>query len=297
MVPPVLPAITAAKRRIGAREFDFDRRVAVMAIVNRTRDSFFDAGRTFDLAPAVEAALAAVEAGADIVDVGGVPFSPVSREVSEAEETDLIVPFVEEVLRHSDVALSVDTFRSGVARAAVTAGAGIINDTSGLADPAMATVAAELGAALILTHSKAAPRTWLQSPQYDDVIGEVRGFLAERIERALALGVRWDQLIVDPGPDLNKNTLHTLEIVRRFDEFTSLGPPVLAALSNKDFVGETVNRSKAQRLSGTLAATTWCIERGARIVRAHDVAATVDAARMAEALLGLREPTDLRHNI
>lgn len=292
-----LPRIGAARRRIGGREFDFDRRVAVMAIVNRTRDSFFDAGRTYDLGPALEAALAAAEAGADIVDVGGVPFSPISREVGEAEEIDLIVPFVEELTRLSDVVVSVDTFRSAVARAAVRAGAAIINDTSGLWDPQLAPVAAELGATLVITHSLARPRTVLPSPRYDDVVAEVRAFLAGRVQRALDAGVAESRLIVDPGPDLNKNTLHTLDILRRFDEFTTIGPPALAALSNKDFVGETLDRAKELRLAGTLAATTWCVERGARIVRAHDVPATVDAVRMAEALLGLRDPAHLRHNV
>lgn len=294
----VLPTIVAAQRRIGGREFDFDRRAAVMAIVNRTRDSFFDDGRTYDLHPAVDAALAAIGAGADIIDVGGVPFSPLAREVSEAEEIDLIVGFVEEVLSQAPTAvLSVDTFRNAVAKAAVTAGAAIINDTSGLADPALAGVAADSGATIIITHSKAPPRTLLPSPRYDDVVGEVSEFLGRRVEEAVAAGVTPAQLIVDPGPDLNKNTLHTLEIVRRFDEFARLGPPLLAALSNKDFVGETVDRPKQERLPGTLVATAWCLERGARIVRAHDVAATVDAVRMAEALLGLREPANLRHNI
>ena len=294
---PQLPTITDPRRRIGRREFDFDRRVAVMAIVNRTRDSFFDAGRTFDLQPAVEAALAAAEAGADIVDIGGVPFSPIARPVSEAEEIDLVVPFVAEVSAVSDVVLSVDTFRSAVAREAVRAGAAIINDTTGLSDPNLLDVARETGATVILTHSKAAPLTKLPSPRYDDVVSEVRDFLAERVRIALEAGLAASQLIVDPGPDLNKNTRHTLDLVRHFDEFTALGLPVLAALSNKDFVGETVDRPKDQRLAGTLVATTWVIERGARIIRAHDVQATVDAARMSETLLGLREPAHLTHNI
>lgn len=292
-----LPTITAPQRRIGRRQFDFDNQVAVMAIVNRTKDSFFDAGRTFELQPAVEAALAAAEAGADIVDIGGVPFSPDAREVSEAEEIELIGPFIAEVARHSDVAISVDTFRSGVARAAIASGAAIINDTSGLHDPEIAPLAAETGATLILTHSRAEPRKHLRRPRYDDVVGEIVAFLVERVERATAAGVRMDQLVVDPGPDLNKNTLHTLEICRRFGEFTRLGPPALAALSNKDFIGETLDRPKDQRLAGTVATTTWCIERGARIVRAHDVARTVEAVRMTEALLGLREPAYLRHNL
>lgn len=297
MVAVSFPTITAAQRRIGRREFDFDSRVAVMAIVNRTRDSFYDQGRTFELQPAVDAALAAVEAGADIVDIGGVPFSPDAREVSEAEEIELIGPFIEEVSSLSDVAISVDTFRSGVARAAIAAGAAIINDTSGLHDPAMAPLATETGATLILTHSKAEPRRHLPRPSYTDVVGEIAAFLVERIGQAAKAGVQMHQLIIDPGPDLNKNTLHTLEICRRFDEFTRLGAPVLAALSNKDFIGETLDRPKDGRLAGSLVTTAWCIERGARLVRAHDVARTVEAVRMTEALLGLREPAYLRHNL
>lgn len=274
-----------------------DRHVVVMAIVNRTRDSFFDAGATFELAPAVEAALAAAEAGAEIVDIGGVPFSPDAREVSEAEEIDVVVPFVEAVSAHSDVLLSVDTFRSGVAAAAIAAGAAIINDTSGLADPELAPLAARTGAGLVVTHSLAAPRTHLPRPHYDDVVAEVRDFLADRVARAEAAGVRRGQLVVDPGPDLNKNTRHTLQLLGGFAEFATLGLPVLAACSNKDFIGESLDRPKQQRLAGSLAAAAWCIERGARILRVHDVASHVDLARMMEALLGWREPAHLRHNM
>lgn len=294
---PYLPRIPAAVRSIGRRQFDFDNEVAVMAIINRTRDSFFDGGRTYDLVPAVEAALAAVEAGADIVDIGGVPFSPDAYGASTQEEIDVVVPFVAALSARSDVAISVDTVRSEVAAAALDAGAAIINDTSGLWDPRMADLVAERGATIILTHSIAEPHVHWRRPHYDDVVAEVRTFLAERVRRMLAAGARPDQLIVDPGPDLNKNTLHTLELCRRFEEFTTLGAPTLAALSNKDFVGETLNLPKEQRLAGTLAATTWCIERGARIIRAHDVPHTVQAVRMTEALLGLRAPAYLRHNL
>lgn len=293
----MLPEITDARRTIGAREFDFDHRVAVMAIVNRTKDSFFDQGRTYALEAAVEAAVAAADAGADIVDIGGVPFSPDAREVSEEEEIELVVPFVEAVSAASDVVISVDTFRSGVAAAAIEAGAAIINDTTGLSDERMAPLAARTGASVILTHSKAEPRQHLRKPHYDDVVAEVREFLVERVRRALQAGVSHSQLIVDPGPDLNKNTLHTLEICRRFTEFSSIGLPTLGAFSNKDFIGETLDRPKEERLAGTVAATVWCIERGARIIRAHDVPRTVETVRMAEALLGLREPAYLRHNL
>lgn len=274
-----------------------DHHVAVMAIVNRTRDSFFDAGRTFELAPALEAALAAAEAGAEIVDIGGVPFSPDAREVSEAEEIDLIVPFVEAVTAHSRVLISVDTFRSRVAAAAIDAGAAIINDTSGLADPDLAPLAARSGAGLVVTHSLAAPRTHLPRPHYDDVVTEVRDHLADRVARAEAAGVQRRQIVVDPGPDLNKNTRHTLDLLGGFDRFAALGFPVLAACSNKDFIGETLDRPTQQRLPGSLAAAAWCIERGARILRVHDVAAHIDLARMMEALLGWRAPAHLRHNM
>lgn len=268
-----------------------------MAIVNRTRDSFFDSGRTFELSAAVEAVLGADEAGADIVDIGGVPFSPDAREVSQGEEIDLVCSLIEAVSGKCRALLSVDTFRSGVAEAAIASGASIINDTSGLADPHLAPLAARTGAGLIVTHSLAAPRTHLRRPHYDDVVGEVRAFLSDRIAAARAAGVTAEQLIVDPGPDLNKNTVHTLELLRRFDEFATLGYPVLAALSNKDFIGETLNRPKESRLAGSLAAAVWCIERGARIVRVHDVPRHLEAVRMTEALLGLREPAYLRHNL
>lgn len=274
-----------------------DRRVAVMAIVNRTRDSFFDAGRTFGLAAATEAVLAASEAGADIVDIGGVPFSPEAREVSQSEETDLVCSLIEAASGRCDALLSVDTTRSGVAEAAIASGAAIINDTSGLADPLIAPLVASTGAGLIVTHSLAAPRTRLQRPRYDDVVAEVRRFLAERVAAAREAGVAPGQIVVDPGPDLNKNTLHTLELLRRFDEFTALGYPVLAALSNKDFIGETLDRPKSKRLAGSLAAAVWCVQRGARIVRVHDVTQHIEAVRMTEAILGLREPAYLRHNL
>lgn len=268
-----------------------------MAIVNRTRDSFFDAGSTFGLGAAVEAVCAADEAGADIVDIGGVPFSPDARDVSQDEEIDLVCSLVEAVSGRCRAMLSVDTFRSGVAEAAISCGAAIINDTSGLADPRLAPLVARSGAGLIVTHSLAAPRTHLRRPHYDDVVGEVRDFLIDRIAKAKDAGVTSDQLIVDPGPDLNKNTVHTLELLRRFDEFSALGYPVLAALSNKDFIGEILDRPKDSRLAGSLAAAVWCIERGARIVRVHDVARHVEAVRMTEALLGWREPAYLRHNL
>lgn len=283
-------------RRIGAREFDFSRRVAVMAIVNRTPDSFHDKGATFALERAVQAALAAVDDGADWVDVGGVPFGR-GPAVDLPEELDRIIPLVAAVRAASDVVISVDTFSAGVAEAALAAGADVINDTSGLWDPAMAGVVADGGGHIVLTHSLTPPRTPHPSPRYDDVVDTVVAHLRSRIEVATAAGVPFENLIVDPGHDLNKNTLHSLELTRRLGEIADLGPPVLVALSNKDFIGETLDRGQYERLEGSLASAVVSIVNGARIVRVHDVRASVAAVRMTEAILGWREPAWLKHNM
>jgi len=205
---------------------------------------------------------------------------------------------IEAAMRHKDVAISVDTFRADVAEAALEAGAHIVNDTSGLHDPTLADlVAARPHAQLIVTHSIAKPRTHHPKPHYQDVAGDIAGFLRERVALALARGVRPEQIIIDPGHDLNKNTHHTLELTRRLDEIAEVGYPMLAAVSNKDFVGETLDRPQGQRLSGSLAAMVVSILRGARIVRMHNVRESVDAVRMTEAILGWREPSYTLHNM
>ena len=270
-------------------------RVAVMAVINRTPDSFYDRGATFALDRAVEAALRAVEDGADWVDIGGVPFGR-GPAVSVAEEIARVVPVIERIAAASPVVISVDTNTAEVARAAVAAGARVVNDTSGLGDPAMAGVVASSGANLVLTHSVGPPRAEKPPAHYDDVVAEVTVFLQERIERAEAAGIPRDRLILDPGHDLDKNTLHSLELTRRFGELALLGLPLLAAVSNKDFVGEVLDAPQGRRLEGSLAAMVACILQGARVVRMHDVPQAVAAVRMTEAILGLREPVRLEHN-
>jgi dihydropteroate synthase len=286
----------APVRRIGGREFDFNRQVAVMAIVNRTPDSFYDRGRTFALDTAVEAALAAVAAGADWVDIGGVKFAP-GTPVPVEVEAERVLPVVRELHDASDVVISVDTFHAAVARQALEAGASVINDTTGLSDPEVARVVADSDATLVITHSLARPRTVYPRPQYADVAAEVAGFLRSRVELAVALGVPEERIVVDPGHDLNKNTRHSLELTRRLGEICALGLPTLVALSNKDFIGEMLGRRVGERLAGSLAAAVACVLQGARIVRVHDVAPTVDAMRMVEGILGWREPVELRHNM
>jgi dihydropteroate synthase len=215
--------------------------------------------------------------------------------VTAAEELDRVLPVVQAA---RDLAVvSVDTYRPEVAREVIAAGAGVVNDTSGLRDPAMADAVAGTDAMLVITHSLAAPRTPYPRPTYADVTCEVADFLQQRVQLALSRGVRPDQIIVDPGHDLNKNTYHSLELTRRLDEIARIGYPMLAAVSNKDFVGETLDAPQPERLAGTLAAVVFCVLRGARIVRVHDVRAVVDAVRMTEAMLGLRPPATARHNL
>lgn len=283
-------------QRIGPREFDFDRQVAVMAVVNRTPDSFHDRGATFALEQAVECGVRAADLGADWVDIGGVPFGR-GPAVSTQEEIDRVAPVIAALAAaRDDIVISVDTNRASVARAAIEAGAAVINDTSGLGDPGMASVIANGRAHLIVCHSVGMPRQERPAAHFRDVVGEVRAWLVERVARAEAAGIPRERVIIDPGHDLGKNTLHTLELTRRLDEIADIGLPLLAAVSNKDFIGESIDRPRGERLAGSLAAMTVCILNGARIVRMHDVAETVDAVRMTEAILGMRPPVRLEHN-
>lgn len=281
-------------RRIGPREFDFSRQVAVMAIVNRTPDSFYDRGRTDSLDAAVAAAERAIADGADWIDVGGAKFAP-GPPVPVAEELDRVVPIVA-ALAGSGAVISVDTFQPDVAREAIAAGAHVVNDTTGLRDPGMVDVVAETGATVVVTHSIAAPRTPHPSPRYADVVGEVVAFLRDRVAFAEGRGVASDRIVVDPGHDLNKHTLDSLELTRRLGEVTALGYPTLVALSNKDFIGESLGRDRHERVEGSIAAAVYCVMRGARIVRVHNVRETVDAMRMVEAIEGWRDPVFLEHN-
>ncbi|PYI39868.1 dihydropteroate synthase [Arthrobacter psychrolactophilus] len=290
--PPLLHPV----HDFGTRTLDFSRQVALMAIINRTPDSFYDGGATFALDAAVAASLTAVEHGADWVDIGGVPFAP-GPPLSADEEADRVVPVIAAVAAASDVIISVDTFLPEVAARSIAAGAHVINDTTGLANPELASVVAESGSHLVITHSLAKPRTVYPRPYYDDVVTEVAAFLAEKVELAMSLGVPAEKIIIDPGHDLNKNTLHTLEITRRFNEIASLGFPALAAVSNKDFIGESLDQEKHERLEGSLATGVICILGGARILRMHNVASAKSAIRMTETTLGWREPAYLKHNM
>jgi dihydropteroate synthase len=277
------------RRNFGRRTFDFSREVAVMAIVNRTPDSFYDRGATFALDAALAAAERALAEGADWLDVGGVKAGP-GPEVSEAEELDRVLPVVEALRPRTDAVISVDTFRSGVARRVLAAGADVVNDPSGLHDPKLAEVAGAAGAGLVVMHTGGPPRTRPHRSAYRDLVAEVTAFLADRVELARRSGVAAERIVVDPGHDFHKNTYHSLELTRRLRELTTLGYPVLVGLSNKDFIGETLGVPLQQRLEGSIAAAVVSVLNGASIVRVHEVAPTVRALRMTEAILGWRPP-------
>ena len=292
-----LPPLRDPVRTIGRRTFDFDHEIVVMGIVNRTPDSFFDHGRTFLLDEAVEAALTAAQDGADWVDIGGVPFSPDTPDVTVAEEIDRVVPVVERVVAASNIVVSVDTFRAEVAARSMAAGAAVINDTTGLHDPELADVVAAQEATIVITHSLALPRQHYRRPQYSDVVTETKAFLAERVQLAVDHGVPESRIVIDPGHDLNKNTLHSLELTRRLAEIADLGLPMLTAVSNKDFIGEATGLPMSDRMASSIATATICVLNGARILRMHDIAASVAAARIIEAVMGFRQPAYLHHNM
>src|SRR6476660_1064759 len=276
--------------RIGSLDVGPDEQV-VMGVVNRTPDSFFDQGAYLDDAAGMAAVDRAVAEGAAVVDLGGVRAGP-GEEVSEDEEVRRVVPFVAAVRRrHPTLAISVDTWRAGVGRAACEAGADLLNDAWQGADPGLAVVAAEHGAGLVCSHAGGLPpRTDPHRIAYDDVVAAVVRVVTDLAERAVAAGVRRDGILVDAAHDFGKNTYHSLEVTRRLDELVATGWPVLAAVSNKKFLGEVLDADKDNRLEATLAATAWCAQLGGRVFRAHQVAATRRVLDTVGAVRGTRAP-------
>lgn len=264
----------------------------VMAIVNRTPDSFYDKGATFAADKALLRIDDAVAAGATILDIGGVKAGP-GDEVSVAEETERVVPLIAAArTRHPDVTISVDTWRAQVAEASIDAGADLINDTWAGFDPELVEVAGHHRVGYVCSHTGGlTPRTRPHRVHYDDVVADVIAETTALAERAVAAGVPEERIFIDPTHDFGKNTYHGLELLQRVDELVATGWPVLMALSNKDFVGETLHRGLygadiTERVPGTLAATAWAAARGVAAFRAHEVAATVDVIRMTAAIQG-----------
>jgi dihydropteroate synthase len=283
--------------RLGTRTFP-PGTYAVMAIVNRTPDSFYDQGATFALDAALARVDKAVSEGADIVDVGGVKAGhgpPVSEDEEIARTADLVAAVRE---LHGGIVISVDTYRHRVADAVCSAGADLINETWAGADPDLANVAAEHGVGLVCSHTGGLPpRTDPHRVRYDDVVADVIAGTTALAHKAVAAGVRPDGLLVDPTHDFGKNTYHSLELTRRLGELVATGWPVLVALSRKDFVGETLDLPVDDRLAGTLAATVISAWHGARVFRAHDVAATRQALDMVGSIRGTRPPAVARRGL
>ncbi len=276
--------------KLGRQSFDDDA-LLIMAIVNRTPDSFYDRGATFAFDVALERVRSVIADGAEIVDIGGVKAAP-GAEVSAGEEIERTASFVAAVrAEFPSVVISVDTWRAEVGDAACAAGADVINDAWGGWDPDLAAVAAAHDAALVCTHAGGAePRTRPHRVAYDDVMADVLERTVALADRAVSLGVSPQSVLIDPGHDFGKNTRHSLEVTRRLAEMVATGWPVLVSLSNKDFVGEALDRPLGERLLGTLATTSVSAWLGARVFRAHNVVETRQTLDMVAAISGARPP-------
>lgn len=262
------------------RELVLDR-ARIMGIVNATPDSFADGGAHFDVDAAVAQGLRLVAEGADVLDIGGESTRPGADEVGIDEELRRVVPVIERLARETSVPISIDTSKPAVMQAAVQAGAGMINDVYGLRRDGALEMAASLGVPVVLMHMLGEPRSMQADPRYDDVVADVHRFLAERIFAAEMSGIEKKRIVIDPGFGFGKTREHNLQILARFDRFNDLGVPLLAGLSRKRTIGDLTGRERpAERVAGSVAAHLIAVQRGARIVRVHDVAPTVDALKV-----------------
>lgn len=276
--------------RLGRHSFADDRRL-IMAIVNRTPDSFYDKGATWAADKALDRVAQVVAEGAEIVDIGGIKAAP-GEEIDVEEELRRTVRFVERVREaHPGVVISVDTWRAPVGRAVCEAGADLLNDAWGGADPELVDVAAKYDVGIICTHTGGvAPRTRPHRIEYADVVASAVADTTAYAERALAAGVARESIVIDPAHDFGKTTQDSLDLTRRLDELVATGWPVLASLSNKDFVGESLDLPVGERLNGTLAATAVTTLHGARIFRVHEVTETRQVIDMVDVIMGRRPP-------
>jgi dihydropteroate synthase len=268
------------------RQIVFSTRPLVMGIVNVTPDSFSDGGQFATPENAVAHALRLVEEGADLLDIGGESTRPGAEPVSVDDELRRVVPVVQALAGRVTVPISVDTSKAAVARACLSTGAEVINDVTALAgDPDMVATAQDAGAGVILMHMQGTPRTMQQNPNYEDVVGDIKIFLDERLKAVTAAGLNRSQAVLDPGIGFGKTQAHNLELLARLDEFRSLGRPVCLGVSRKGGIGKILNRPVGERLFGSLAVLCHAMSRHAvQIIRVHDVAATRDVVRMWEAI-------------
>ena len=277
----------AHRLRTSNGEVSLGPRPWLMGIVNATPDSFSDAGLEQTVEARVKLAARLLADGADLIDIGGESGVTNRPPIEPDEEISRVVPLIERVVGELGARVSVDTYKPAVARAAIAAGASIVNDVSGLRDPALADVCAETGAALVLMHTIAPPKQKLLDPGLDGrIVSDVERFLAARIELAVSRGVAFEQLMVDPGPDFSKTPAQTVAVLRALPALHALGRPILLAISRKDFVGALTGRPPRARLAGTLAAMSHGVDAGAHVVRIHDVADAADFLAVRSALRG-----------
>jgi len=292
---PIPPDLCA-----GGRTLAFGERFFVMGILNTTPDSFSDGGRFFEPNAAIERGLRMAEAGADIIDVGGESTRPGALAVDADTEIGRVVPVIEALSRHLNppghppqILLSIDTSKARVAEAALAAGAGLVNDISGLGfDPKMPEVVARAGAALVIMHIRGTPRTMQTDTHYEDLIGEMRDYFVERIARARAAGIASDKIILDVGIGFGKSVAQNYQLIRDLHRFMDLNCPLLLGTSRKSFLGALLNKPADQRVFGSAASVACGLYAGANIVRVHDVAEICDVARITEAIAALGKPVD-----
>jgi dihydropteroate synthase len=271
-------------------QFVFPRPALVMGVVNVTPDSFSDGGKFLDAGAAVDHALKLVSEGAEILDVGGESTRPGAKPVAEAEESRRVLPVIEQLAGRVNIPISVDTLKPAVARAALAAGASIVNDVAAhREDGAMWREVAECQAGYVCMHARSMPSTTPEHPVYDDVVRDVGEFFRERLGRLNAAGVAADQVVLDVGVGFGKSMEHNLQLLANLRSFTTMARPLLIGVSRKSFIGKLLGAGLSERLSASLACACLAVESGVQIIRAHDVAETVQAVRMAEALLARRK--------
>ena len=268
-------------------QFTFPRPALIMGIVNVTPDSFSDGGKFLEPRAAIEHALELVEQGADIIDVGGESTRPDATPVSESEELRRVLPVIEALAGRINVPVSIDTMKPVVARAAIQAGASLVNDVAAhRQEETLWRTVAESGAGYVAMHMQGTPQTMQRQPEYRDVLTEVQEFFGDRIERLLQAGVSREQIVLDPGLGFGKTAGHNLQLLAGFQSFTKWQRPLLLGLSRKSFIGQVTGAADAaHRLAGSLAGACWGVSAGANIIRVHDVAATRQALRLTEAIL------------
>jgi dihydropteroate synthase len=283
----VKPLSSSISARLVTRhgQIDLERRTVLMGVLNVTPDSFYDGGRRPDAERAVADGVALAQAGAEIIDIGGESTRPGARPVSVEEELGRVLPVIRGLRKAGSTVISVDTYKAPVARAALEAGADMINDISALRfDPEMAGLIASENVPVVLMHMQGTPRTMQVEPRYDDVVAEVRDFLTAQVRRAIDAGIAAETIIVDPGIGFGKSLPHNLTLIRHLPSFESLGQPLLVGASRKAFIGKILKLDPDDRLEGSIAVAVAAVLAGANIVRVHDVKETLRAIRVADAI-------------